>query len=499
MMQTEDSAQPKQLKHRYDARAKVTGKARYAAEFPVKNVVHAVLVQSTIPSGRLQGIDTAEAMRAAGMLAVLTPFNAPKLPPQKIQPPASRHISVFQETEIWYNGQPVAVVIASTLEQAQHAATLLKISYSSTGAKLDFTGRLNEARPPKQPGREPADSSRGDINASLGNSVVKIDVTYTTPIQNHNPMEPHATIAWWEGEKLSLYDSTQYITGVKQTAAKVLGIPEDNVRVKCPYTGGGFGCKGSTWSHVILCAMAAKHVGRPVKLALDRTQMFGPVGARPRTVQKIKLGATSEGKLLAVQHDVIVNTSVMEDFLEPSAMQTRLLYQSESNVTTHRLVEMNLGMGTFQRAPGESTGTAALECAMDELAYALKMDPVALRLANYAEKDLGRDRPWTSKHLREAYQQGSERFGWSKRNPEIGALKEGAKLIGYGMATATYPANRSAAMAVCRYLPDGRGFVGCGSQDLGTGTYTIMAQTAAAGMGLDPEKMEAKLGDSTLP
>jgi xanthine dehydrogenase YagR molybdenum-binding subunit len=245
--------------------------------------------------------------------------------------------------------------------------------------------------------------------------------------------------------------------------------------------------------------MAAKAVGRPVKLALDRTQMFGPVGARPRTVQKIKLGATADGKLLAIQHDVIVHTSVMEDFLEPSAIQTRLLYDSESNVTSHKLVEMNLGVATFQRAPGEATGTAALEIAMDELAWKLKMDPVELRLANYAEKDPGNDRPFSSKHLREAYKEAADRFGWSKRPREVGATTEGNKLIGWGMATATYPANRSAAMAVCRYLPGGRGYVGCGSQDLGTGTYTIMADTAATFLGLDPHMVDAELGDSTLP
>jgi xanthine dehydrogenase YagR molybdenum-binding subunit len=501
LLQEEVPQSPKQLqlKERYDGLAKVTGKAKYAVEFPVKDPAYGFIVRSTIPNGSVAAIDQSAAMRAPGVLTIMTPFNAPKLPSPKIQPPASRHITLLQETAVFYSGQPIAVVVANSLEQAKFAASLLKISYKQEPAKLDFTGRLSEARPPKQPGREPADSTRGDIAASLAKSTVRVEETYTTPIQNHNPMEPHATIASWDGDKLHLYDSTQYITGVKQTAARSLGIPVDNVHVQCPYTGGGFGSKGSTWSHVILCAMAAKAVGRPVKLALDRTQMFGPVGARPRTVQKIKLGATADGKLLAIQHDVIVHTSVMEDFLEPSAIQTRLLYDSESNVTSHKLVEMNLGVATFQRAPGESTGTAALEVAMDELAWNLKMDPVELRLANYAEKDPGKDRPFTSKHLREAYKQAADRFGWSKRPREIGATTEGNKLIGWGMATATYPANRSAAMAVCRYLPDGRGYVGCGSQDLGTGTYTIMADTAATFLGLDPHMVDAELGDSTLP
>ncbi len=488
-----------QLTQRYDGHAKVTGKATYAAEFPMKNLAYAYIVQSTIPNGSLAALDHSAAMKAPGVVAVLTPFNAPKLPAPKAQPPASRHITVLQETDIWYNGQPIAVVVAESLNQAKYAATLLKITYKQEPAKLDFLGRLSEARKPKSPGREPADTSRGDLNASYARSTVKLEETYTTPIQNHNPMEPHATIASWEGDKLTLHDSTQYISGVKMTAAKTLGIPLDNVQVICPFTGGGFGSKGSTWSHVILCAMAAKVANRPVKLPVERTQMFGPVGARPATVQKIKLGASNDGKLLAVQHDVIVNTSVMEDFLEPSAIQTRLLYNSESQVTSHRLVDMNLGVSTFQRAPGEATGTAAFESALDELAWKLNMDPVQLRMVNYAEKDLGKDRPFTSKNLKEAYKQGADKFGWSKRSPKPGMTTEGNQLIGWGMATATYPANRSAAGATCSYLANGRGYVGIATVDLGTGSYTIMADTAGQFLGLDPHKIDVKLGDSTLP
>ncbi len=500
LLQDQEAAPPKQqLQERYDGRAKVTGKAIYSAEHKVDNPAYAWIVQSTIPNGALLAIDQTVAAKAPGVLYIMTPFNAPKLPATKVQPPASRHITLLQETDVWYNGQPIAVVVAETLEQARAAATQLKISYKPQPAKLDFQGRLAEGRPPKQPGREPADSKRGDTAASLAKSPTKVEVTYTTPIQNHNPMEPHATIAMWEGDNLTLFDSTQYIRGVKMTAAKNLGIPLDNVRVECPYTGGGFGSKGSTWSHVLLCAMAAKQVNRPVKLVMDRTQMFGPVGARPGTVQKIKLGATADGKLLAVQHHVTLNTSVMEDFLEPSAFQTRYLYSSESNATSHRLVEMNLGVSTFQRAPGEASGTAAFECAMDELAWKLNIDPLQLRLVNYAEKDDEKDRPFTSKHLRKAYAQAADRFGWSKRAARPGATLEGNQLIGYGMATAIYGANRSAAQAICGYQANGRGLVATAAVDLGTGTYTIMADTAAQYLGLDPKMVDAKLGDSRLP
>jgi xanthine dehydrogenase YagR molybdenum-binding subunit len=471
---------PKQLAERYDGRAKVTGAAKYAAEFKApQEPLYAYVVQSTIASGRIVSIDQSVAEKASGVVAVITPFNAQKLPATSPQPPARRHITVLQDKEVFYNGQPIGVVVAASLPEAMEGARLLKIRYQETPAKLNFEKRLSEARPPKSPGREPATQMRGDVAAGLAKGSVKVDETYSTPFQHHNPMEPHGTLAWWEGEKLNVYDSTQYITGDRMSISRALGIPVESVHVQCPYVGGGFGSKGSTWSHVVLAAMAAKAVQKPVKLALERPQMWGPVGGRPTTMQHVQLAATADGKLTGVQHDVIVHTSIMEDFLEPSADQTRMLYASEACGTSHKLVDMNLGVATFQRAPGEATGTVALETALDELAVKLKMDPVQLRLANYAEKDLGSDKPWTSKHLRECYEQAGERFGWAKRNAEPRSTREGNNLIGWGMATATYPANRSAAQAVVRILPGGRAYVGCGTQDLGTGTYTIMAQTAA--------------------
>lgn len=494
---------PKQLSARYDGRAKVTGRAKYAGEFsepfPKKDLVYAYIVQSTIPCGTIVSIDRTPAERSSGVISVLTPFNAPKLPPGKPEPPARRNLSLLQTNEVHYNGEPIAVVVARSLDEARAAATLLKIKYAPKPAKLDFMNRLGEARWPKQPGKEPAGNHRGDLAAAMSKASVTVDETYVTPIQTHNPMEPHATIAWWESDKLNLYNATQYISGDKQAIAKVLGIPIDFVRVECPYTGGGFGSKGSMWSHVPLAAMAAKIVNRPVKLILDRDQMFGPVGARPITVNKIKLAASSDGKLLAMQHDVIMHTSVMEDFTEHAASPTKSLYMSQANSVTEKLVDVNLGVATFMRAPGECPGTAVLEIAMDELAEKLNMDPLQLRLANYAETDPAHDRPYTAKHLRDCYQQASGRFGWSKRNAKPGQLTEGDQLIGYGMATATYPANRSAAIAVVRILPDGKAFAGTGSQDLGTGTYTVVAQYAADALGLDPTLVEVKIGDSTLP
>jgi xanthine dehydrogenase YagR molybdenum-binding subunit len=303
----------------------------------------------------------------------------------------------------------------------------------------------------------------------------------------------------WNADSLTLYDSTQYVTGDAHTVAKTLGLPADSVRVISPFVGGGFGSKGSTWSHVVLAAMAAKVANKPVKIALGRQQMFGPVGARPGTVQSLKLATDATGTLTGVAHDAVMNSSVMEEFIETSAEQTKMLYKSPVVATSHKLVDVNYGVSTFQRAPGESTGTFALESAMDELAYKLKMDPVELRLKNYAETDQGQKKPFSSKHLRECYQQAGERFGWEKRTPEPRSMKDGDLLIGWGMATATYPANRQPAQASVKMTPDGRVTVSCGTQDIGTGMYTLMQQVTADTLGVALDAVDVKLGDSSLP
>jgi xanthine dehydrogenase YagR molybdenum-binding subunit len=500
---------PRQMPYRYDALAKVTGKAKYAAEFsspfPKDQLAYALMVQSTIPSGTINSMDRTAAEHAPGVICVLTPFNAPKLNVGKPEPPARRNLSVLEDMEVHYNGQPIAVVVADSLEQARYGASLLKVKYTPKPAQLELPeklakeNRLGEARWPKNPGKEPPGNKRGDMAKGFSQAAVTVENTYTTPIQVHNAMEPHATIAWWEGEKLNLYDATQYISGVKMTIARILNIPIDDVRVQCPYTGGGFGSKGSAWSHVPLAAISAKVTGRPVKLVLERPQMFGPVGYRPTTANRIKLGASSDGKLTAIQQDVVMNASVMEDFVEHSASPAKMLYASENNSVTEKIFDGNFPVGTFMRAPGEAPGTAVFEIAMDELAEKLNMDPVELRLVNYAAKDPSHDRPWTDKHLKDAYTQAAQRFGWDKRNRTPGKMVEGQYLIGHGMATATYPANRSAAQAVVRVMPDGTVFAGSGSQDLGTGMYTMIAQTAADAFNMDPKLVIAALGDSKLP
>ena len=466
----------------------MTGRAKYAAEFPVENVAYAYVVQATIPSGTVVSIDQGAATRCAGVYSVITAFNAPKVT-------VPGNVNVLQDNNVLYNGQPIAVVVARSLPEAQQAAKLLRIEYKEQPAKLDFNSHLKDARQPKRGGS----SRRGDPEASLAKASVVIEQTYSTPIQNHNPMEPHATIASWDGDKLSVYDATQGISGVQGSLAHAFSIPPANVHVQCPYTGGGFGCKGYVWSHTILAAMAAKVAQRPVKLVLGREQMFGPVGSRPNTYQHIKLAASADGKLLLTQHDSTCYTSLMSDWIEGATGQTQLLYDSESLSTSQPLVDLNLGMGTWMRAPGEATGSVGLEIALDELAEKLNIDPIQLRLINYADKDPRQGLPWSSKHLRECYAQASERFGWSKRTAQPGQHREGNKLIGYGMATANYDAGRRPSSAVVRFLPNGRVFVGVGTQDIGTGTYTIIAQTAADALFMDPTLVDVKLGDTTLP
>jgi xanthine dehydrogenase YagR molybdenum-binding subunit len=312
-------------------------------------------------------------------------------------------------------------------------------------------------------------------------------------------MEPHNTQAHWDGDKLTLYDSTQGIFNVRNSVARAFGISPENVRVVSHFTGGGFGSKGGPWSHVYLAAMAARHVSRPVKLVLTRRQMFGPSGGRAHTSQKVTLGARKDGTLTVVRHLTTSTTSTLEDFLESSGMATRMLYESPNIETDHELIRMNVGSPTFMRAPGESTGSFALESAMDELADSLGMDPIELRLKNYAESDPESGKPWSSKSLRECYRVGAEGFGWNKRSPKPRSMTDGRWLVGYGMATATYPARQQAASCLARILPDGKALVRAGSQEIGCGTYTIMAQIAADALGLPVDRVRFELGDTDMP
>ncbi|QGZ64068.1 xanthine dehydrogenase family protein molybdopterin-binding subunit [Paraburkholderia acidisoli] len=496
------SAYTGQPMDRIDGVLKVTGEAQYAGDFPEARLANAVLVTSTIASGTITSIDTRRAQSMPGVLLVMTYQNAMRLPNggrSPLKPPAGRRLTLLQDNVVRYSNEPVAVVIADTLEHAVDAANHVDVAYAPTPATLDFDRAKSQSRVPASAMGRPVASSRGDIEAGLSEGAVRIDAIYTTPTQFHNPMEPHATMARWDGPSLTLYDATQGVSGARTAVAAVFGIAPDNVRVISPFLGGGFGCKGSSWSHVTLCAMAAKQTGRPVRLVLARPQMFGSVGSRPHTEQHITLAARADGTLTGLRHDTLAQTSTFEDWLEYSGLVTRMMYAVPNLTTSHRVVALNVGTPTFMRAPGETTGSFALESAMDELAWQLKMDPVALRLKNYAESEPQERKPWSEKSLRECYAAGAQRFDWSRRVAQPRAMRNGNTLIGLGMATATYPANRSEAGAVARILPDGTAMVASGTQDIGTGTYTVMTQVAADALGFPPDRIHFALGDSTLP
>jgi xanthine dehydrogenase YagR molybdenum-binding subunit len=489
--------------NRTDAWAKVSGAAHYSAEHPVEGLVHAVLVTSSIPSGRVLRIDDSAARGVPGVLLVMTPQNAPRLPQEmkdgKLQPPIGRRLTLLQEDDVYYNNQPIGVVVADTLEHARDAAARLRVEYERKPAVLDFEQAKQKLHPPEKVLTEDTDTKRGNLHDGLLAANHRVDASYTTPIEHHNPLETHATIAQWDGDKLTVYDSTQYMKGVQRIVAAIFGLPAENVTSICPYVGGGFGSKGSVWSHVVLTAMAARELGRPVKLSLDRNQMFGPVGQRPVTEQRMRIAAMDDGRIMASSHDTIAYTSMIEDWIEPCGLVTRMMYESPNQETSHRLARMNLGTPTFMRAPGEATGSYAQECAMDELAYELHMDPLDLRLKNYTERDPGKDLPFSSKSLRQCYEIGAERFGWKERNPQPRSMRQGNKLVGWGMATASYPTNRSPGECSATLLPDGTALFRSGTQDLGTGTYTVMTQVAADAIGLPVERVRFELGNSQMP
>jgi xanthine dehydrogenase YagR molybdenum-binding subunit len=401
---------------RVDAVAKVTGAARYATEQPAPGVAYAVMVTSTIARGRIVAIEGTSAEGVSGVLAVLTHQNAEKLPRRRREDGDAPVLHLLQDGAIRYANQPIAVVVADTLEAAREGARLVRVRYAAEPPGVSLEPRQGSAYAPDQGADEAPDSRRGDVASALDRSDVRVEQAYTTPFETHNPMEPHATMAAWDGPRaLTLHDGTQGIFDCRARVAEVLGLAPEDVRVISPYLGGGFGSKGPVWSHVVLAAMAARAVSRPVRLALTRPQMFGPVGWRSRTVQRVAIGATRAGAITAIRHDTLAQTSSFDEFVELAGLPARMLYACPHNATSHRLVRADIGTPSYMRAPGWAPGTYALECAMDELAYALDKDPVDLRLENYAAEDPETGRPWSENALRECYREGAERFGWSRR------------------------------------------------------------------------------------
>jgi xanthine dehydrogenase YagR molybdenum-binding subunit len=486
---------------RVDGRQKVTGGATYAAEFDVPGLVHGVAVRSTVAQGRIASIDSAAAERAPGVLAVLTHRNAPKLAyrPHKgvVDPDVGERLHILQDDRVNHQGQPIGLVIAETLEQANHAATLVRVTYAAETAITDI-GRREPVLP--TPGeRRPAETRRGDAEGALAAAAVRIDQTYVIPRENHNPIEMHATIAAWSGDRLTLWDKTQWVHNTADEIAAVFGIPPENIRVLSPFVGGAFGSGLRTWPHVTLAALGARVTRRPVKVMLSRREMYYAVGYRPHTVQRVALGASRDGRLAAIVHDGHQETSSYEEFTEALLNATRFLHSCPNVYTRHRLAPLNVHTPTYMRAPGEVSGIFALESAMDELAVALDVDPVELRLRNEPQMDEFRKLPFSSRSTRECYRVAAARFGWSRRSPKPRSMRDGRWLIGYGMASATYPMNYAPASARARLLPDGRAEVTSAASDMGPGTWTSMTQVAAEALGLPIERVKFTLGDTRLP
>lgn len=480
--------------NRPDGPAKVTGGARYAADTPVAGAVHAVLVPATIASGRALRIDTESAAAAPGVLSVLTHLNMPRLA-RAPSPPAPPHYPM-QDDRIQYEGQPVALVIAMTLEQAEHAARLVAVEYDAQ-PHLVFGQATAEAV--TYDWYAPFDLRRGDVDAGLAAADVMVEQTYTMPSRHHNPMEPSATIAQWDGDRLTMHDATQWTFGVRTVVAAAFGIEPEQIRVSCPFTGGGFGCKGYVWPHQLLAVAAARHLGRPVKLVLRRSDMYTAHGYQPAEHQTITLGAKRDGRLTVIRHHATHVTSLAGNYSDLAVQASRAMYAVPAVETTTRIERTHLPTPTAMRAPQEGPGMVALETAMDELAYALNLDPLELRLRNHADVDPADGRPYSSKRLRECYVEGARRFGWERRPMPPRSMRDGRLLIGWGMASALMDTFRFAARARVRLRSDGDVIVECGAQEIGTGNYAVLAQIAAEALGVDPGRVTVRLGDTTLP
>ncbi|MGI5429637.1 xanthine dehydrogenase family protein molybdopterin-binding subunit [Streptomyces sp. CA-179760] len=480
---------------RVDGRLKVTGQAKYAADQHVDGIVHAVVVDSSIGKGRITDIDTAAAEAQRGVLKVIHHRNAPKLPykdnPESLNLPGQR-LRVFQDDKVLFHGQPVAVVVATTLEAAQHAASLVKVDYDSERPSTD----LAEA----PAAGEPRTYARGDADRALRSAPVRLEMTYRMSRNHHNAMELHATVAHWKGDKLTLWDKTQWVQSPRAQVAADFGIPAESVRVVSPFVGGAFGNAARAWPHITIAALAAREVRRPVKLVLTRAQLYSGVGYRPGYEYKVRLGSDRRGRLSAMTHESRAETSRYETFAERGVVSPgQMLYTTPHVSQTFSTVPLDVNTPTPMRGPGYSTAAFAVESAMDELAVELGLDPVELRQRNEPENDQSTDKPFSTRRLRDCYRIGAREFGWSKRNPEPRSTRDGDWLIGTGMATALYDTLRRPCQAYVRLDADGTARIETASSDMGPGTYTSMTQVAADALGLTVRGVDFRLGDTDMP
>lgn len=495
--------------NRVDGRLKVTGAATYSAEYKISDLVYAVLVGSTITKGKIKSIDSRAAANAPGVLKVVSYLNAPKPPgyadnEHPTEPPTGgRPHRVFYDDKVYFNGQPVAMVIADTLERAHYAASLVKVAYTQEKHATDFDLNKKNAVLPSQARKNKksplADYDRG-IEGAYKTAPVVVDAEYVHPSEMHNPMELQAIIALWEADnRLTLYDKVQGTQPTQENFAKEWSLPSENVKVIAAFVGGAFGNGLHNWPHETAAIMAAKMVKKPVKLMLTREQMFTMVGYRPHTWQKIGIGATEDGKMVGIYHESIGQTSSYEEFTESTLQQTRMMYACPNVSTRYRILPLDVSTPIWMRGPGEATGAFALECAVDELAHKLNMDPIAVRLLNYTEQDPEKNLPWSTKYLKECYEMGADAIGWKNRRLQPGELKNGEWQVGYGMATGTFGANRRGAKVRAKLFADGSLVLQSAVTDIGPGTGTAMVQIAADSIGLPPEKITFNLGNSEYP
>lgn len=481
--------------NRIEGRVKVTGLATYAAEYPAEGVAYAFAVQSRIAKGRIKRVDGGPALELPGVLAVLSCEDPPAMSDD-----ADPELALFQRREVAYRGQIVAAVVADTYEDARAAAAAVRVDYDPDDHDVTLSADHPGLYKPDvvNPGF-PTDVGKGDVEAGLAEAATTVEVTYETPVLHNNPMEPHAALAYWDAEgRLMVYDTAQGTSTSRDMIATALGLPPEQVRVVARHVGGGFGSKGTTRPQAVLAALAARAVGRPVKIVLTRQQMFDVTGYRTPTIQRLRLGADAQGRLTALEHVAYEQSSTLIEFAEQTAVPGRVMYATPALRTTHRLVRLDVATPSWMRAPGECPGMYALESAMDELAYAAGLDPVELRIVNDAETEPGTGLPFSSRDLVGCLREGARRFGWERRDPAPGIRREGEWLVGTGVAASTYPARRLPCQAVATVLDDDF-LIQVAAADIGTGARTALTRIAADTLEVAPERVHVELGDSDLP
>ncbi|MET0637663.1 MAG: xanthine dehydrogenase family protein molybdopterin-binding subunit [Chitinophagaceae bacterium] len=481
---------------RVDGRLKVTGSAKYSGEFPEAGMVYAVLVPSTITNGKILSIDVSDAKNAPGVVAVITHLNAEKVPGYQAESSTRvKGLKLFNDDIIYFNGQPIAMVVANTFERATHAASLVVAKYKTEPFETAFANNMGRA----VAAQNNKDYVRGEADA-WKTAPVKLEQEYILPSEMHNPMELHVTNAYWTGnDKVTLYTKSQGVMSSQRAVANAFRLEPKNVQINSRFVGGAFGSSLRTWPHEIAAAQAAKMLKLPVRLTLTREQMFTLVGYRPHTIQRIGIGATADGKLVGITHESFSQTAVYEEFTERSVNVSRFLYACPNVNTIYKVVPLNVGVPAPMRGPGEATGSFALEVAIDEIATAVGMDPIEFRLKNYADSDPEKNLPWSSKNLKECYALGAEKIGWKNRKPQAGTNKEGDWLVGYGIGCGAFGAYRSKALAKIKMMADGSVNIQSATSDIGPGTGTAMVLIASEILGIKPENIVFELGDSSFP